>query len=735
MNHLSLQPQKFQQLAWIVWAVGFPAAAASSAETTPPPPLPRVEVEGQTATDTQLRRDFVAGKIVISRRSIAASGLGTVQQLLEREPSVTVGAHGRLGLLGLPGYTQVLVNGKPPDVGRSPLDTELMRVERVEIVKGSLAQFGPFGVAGTINIVTREPDRSVSTSLSLGATLGPALAEAQLNASQTQRTAGSAWTMQHMVSVRRAQEDGRQSVLSATGQGGALQPTDNAELQRSERRLSLTLSSTLGYRLSQRTRLTASPSVMVWRTPQSIQDTHQPAPGALAVPDSTTALDQRLSTWSLPLGWRHRTAQGHQVEVDLSSTRMWLQRQSTRQWVPQGVQTQDTSSRHAVDVLSAELTPAVGEDHELKLGLKLGHNSRHNRQEARVNDQPDPAWALFGSHTTLRGHFGSAFVQDEWRITERWAATAGMSTAWRQARHDEGAWASRSAYRVRSPSLHVAYKLDALGSQRVRLSLARSFRAPELDQWRLRPTLHALAPCSPSGCGTNSADRADTAGNPALRAEQALGVTAGFEHSWGRNSLVSVDLFSRRMRDVIGDVLSLESVPWATQPRWVIRPDNLGQALTQGLNLDARLSLRDVHARTPKAELRAGATLARSRLSTVPGPDNRLPEQSPWSAKLGGSYKLDTQPLELSLDAQWAPGMWVRTADTRRFYQGRRSNVRAQAAWTLGRDMTLNVAVDRLGATPAQRIDTYGPSAAPSTWVRSLTDTAPRLTLSVDMKV
>ncbi|WP_431260763.1 TonB-dependent receptor plug domain-containing protein [Roseateles chitinivorans] len=157
--------------------------------------LERVEVDGAAATDTQRRRDFVAGKIVISRRTIEDSGQTSVQDLLKREPSVTIGANGQLGLLGLPGYTQVLIDGKPPLPGRSPMETDLVHVERIEIVKGSLAEFGPFGIAGTINIVSRRVDRKPSAAVRLGGVLGPAVADANVAWSDTWRPPEASWTL------------------------------------------------------------------------------------------------------------------------------------------------------------------------------------------------------------------------------------------------------------------------------------------------------------------------------------------------------------------------------------------------------------------------------------------------------------------------------------------------------------------------------------------------------------
>ncbi|MBK9235215.1 MAG: TonB-dependent receptor plug domain-containing protein [Rhodoferax sp.] len=123
-------------------------------------------IVGTTPTDTQERREFIAGKIIIGRRRIEDSGASSVEELLRREPAVSVGSDGRIGLLGLPGYTQILVDGEPPVAGKS-LDMNLVRVEKIEIIKSNVAEYGPFGIAGTINVITRKAERKTSSSLRL----------------------------------------------------------------------------------------------------------------------------------------------------------------------------------------------------------------------------------------------------------------------------------------------------------------------------------------------------------------------------------------------------------------------------------------------------------------------------------------------------------------------------------------------------------------------------------------
>jgi outer membrane receptor for ferrienterochelin and colicins len=710
--------------------------------------LQRVELEGSAATDTQLRRDFVAGKIVISRRSIEESGVGTVLELLRREPAVTISNDGRLGLLGLPGYTQILVDGKPPAPGRSAMETELVHVDRIEIVKGSLAEYGPFGIAGTINIVSRRVDRKPTSSLRFGGALGSATRDVSLAWSETVKPSGSAWSISNRLSLRKRENDTHQRVQtrSALEQDGPLVLTDLSDEQGTEGLQTLTLSSSAAYKFSEHNSVTLSPSAMVWRTTVDAHENHQTPSGedlVQSIPEAQANSSARMSNVSLPVNWKHETSGGSRMEIEFSPSRTLISRQQNRREQASGESNTDlTTTRatarrdfHAVDALHFTISPKLGEDHAAKLGVKLGHLDISNKIDATINGEQDPTLALFGTRQSITGPRHSAYVQDEWTINKRWAATAGVTSEWRKLHIVEGQLDTASSYRVTSPSLHLAHKLDAAGDQRLRLSWARSFRAPEAEQLTQRPTINPLAPCSTSTCGANRIEYADTAGNSALQPERSTGWTLSYEHSFGKDSLVSLDGFRRQIKNVMGEVVDLESVSWASAPRYIIRPQNLGQAWTHGFTAEARAALSDLFANAPKLEVRAGATLAQSRLETLPGPDNHLADQSPWSAKLGGRYQFSSMPMELSIDANWTPGRWYRTALDRRLYQGRRQDISAQASWAVNPGMKIRLSANNLLARDSERGDVYGSGSQQDASVWTRKDVAPSLAVTVEMKL
>ena len=60
--------------------------------------------------------------------------------------------------------------------------------------------------------------------------------------------------------------------------------------------------------------------------------------------------------------------------------------------------------------------------------------------------------------------------------------------------------------------------------------------------------------------------------------------------------MISVSLFSRRIKDLIRRTTQLESVPWATTQRFVSRPRNLGTAISNGIEFDAKFQLSELMA-------------------------------------------------------------------------------------------------------------------------------------------
>ncbi|HET6942778.1 MAG TPA: TonB-dependent receptor [Sphingomicrobium sp.] len=133
----------------------------------------------------------------------------------------------------------------------------------------------------------------------------------------------------------------------------------------------------------------------------------------------------------------------------------------------------------------------------------------------------------------------------------------------------------------------AALKLDVTASDRINLAVARTNRRPRFDY--LSPALLEAE------LGDN-----DLLGNPALEPETAWGVDAGFEHRIGRTGVVGVNLFYRKVSNLVETVTVID--PETGDPlegsegegTFVLQPQNAGSGKTWGIEFDLSTSLEFV---------------------------------------------------------------------------------------------------------------------------------------------
>lgn len=128
-----------------------------------------------------------------------------------------------------------------------------------------------------------------------------------------------------------------------------------------------------------------------------------------------------------------------------------------------------------------------------------------------------------------------------------------------------------------NPSAHLRWKIT--DADQMRFSLARTVRRPSIDQ--LIPAYALEAP----------GDEDVTIGNPDLGFESAIGFDLGYERKMGSRGVMGVNLFSRRISDLIGLVNTGESVDTIGLdpedfPGNLYTYRNIGDADTYGIEFD-----------------------------------------------------------------------------------------------------------------------------------------------------
>jgi outer membrane receptor for ferrienterochelin and colicins len=234
------------------------------------------------------------------------------------------------------------------------------------------------------------------------------------------------------------------------------------------------------------------------------------------------------------------------------------------------------------------------------------------------------------------------------------------------------------------------WKWNAASRDQLRVRLARSYRSPNLGQLIGRPSVNRTDPAP----GVNSELTADGAGNPALKPEVAIGIDLAVERYLADGGVLSANVFHRRIDDLIRTVVALEDVSWSPgQPRYVARPQNIGKATTQGIELEAKFRLDQLIDDGPRTDIRANASVFRSRVDAVPGPNNRLAEQPTVTANLGADHRFRGLPLTLGGNVNHTSGYRTRLEADRVIVQSEKTVLDAYALWTFSPQLKLRLSL------------------------------------------
>jgi len=637
------------------------AAPASSGER-----LDRVEVTG-TRDVTKERRYSTAAKIVIGREEIEQFGDMTLADVMKRLPSVSVagrpGRGGQIRMRGMGnGYTQILIDGDRIPRGYSIDQLSPDMVERIEIYRAPTAETGARAIAGTINIILREPLRQSGNDVRVGAT--EERGRVQPNLSWTRNDVLGEHgtynlTLSAMRAIPRTDTDTETRYTDvATGLPSLAQSL--RQIQHDERE-SLHLSSRVQWDFGRGDQVSLQPFLSVSEGHTQIDGTLDQPYGYMPAPyaDSESRGESRSSLARLVAALKKRLGESTRIEVR-ANVGTFKSNSDTiiDETNASGATALDQRATTAIDdrswSLNAKLFHTLNEAHSLTGGLEAEGVNRQENALTLVDSVPSlPGFGGDIAASTLRL---AAFAQDEWTPSPAWAANAGLRWETIRTKSDaafDGPFggAIRNDSVVMTPLLHAVWRFDEQSRDQVRLSLTRSYRAPTLQNIIAVPTLSTLYPAP----GPNTASSPDRAGNPDLRPELATGIDFAFEHYLSKSGVVSISVFKRDIRDLIRNITSLETVPWAVAQRYVTRPQNIGDATTHGVEFDAKFQLDELMDNAPALTVRTNVSVYGSEVSDVPGPYNRSDQQPRATANLGGDYRFRGLPLTIGANFNWIP--------------------------------------------------------------------------------
>ena len=678
-----------------------PAAADVKTQQLAP-----VQITGSRPDDVQERRNSTAAKIVISRDEIDRFGDSTLGDVLKRLPGVTLqgrpGRGGAIAMRGLGnGYTQILLDGErvPPGFSLDSLTPD--QIERIEILRAPTAETGARAIAGTINIVTRGGYSKRVNDLRL--TTGYENGSVQPSLSWSRNLTAGAFIVNYSLSAFHYSRDNSSTTTTVDRRLSdgtvSLDQLDDGRVR--VRGGGVHATARIQWRPEGGTDSATLTPILVWNRFRFHRDgTLEQTVGAAPPPYDSSITDGRNSSTLMRLNgeWTHRLDDTGRIEGRAGLGQSRSPARSFRRETTSGMlsRTFDEASdtRDTSFTTTVKLVRTIVEEHSLVTGVELESNRRADDDSAAQTVGPTVTPLInMLSASSLRF---AAYAQDEWNLTPQWAAHAGLR--WEGIRTQGSAAAGQpdasNRSSVWSPLLHAVWKPDPKSRDQVRISLTRSYRSPTLTNLIARPYYNTRYPID----GPNTPTQPDRVGNPDLKPELATGIDVAIERYLPGSGLLSANLFRRNIGNYMRGETHLETVSYSPVPRYVLRTRNVGSAVTQGLELEAKFRASEVWSSAPKVDLRANASVFGSRVKGVPGPDNRLDQQPDYTANVGADYRFTAVPMTIGGNLNWTPGYATRLSAGQTASIGRKLVVDAYALWIFNPALQVRLTLSNLDA-------------------------------------
>jgi outer membrane receptor for ferrienterochelin and colicins len=656
--------------------------------------MQQVTVSGSRANDIDTRRMATASKLVFGREELDRNGDTSIGEVLKRLPGVTMGgAPGRGGggvrMRGLGnGYTQMLVNGERPPPGFSLESIPPDQVERIEIIRGAVAEHSTQAIAGTINIVLREGYQQKDMQVRIADNIEQGRHGANVSVTLPGKVGDMTWMLNAAVmqNQQHSDVDATDADLLADGTVQRNQLIHSVGTTHSK---GVHLSPRLSWKFGSGDTLNFQPFIVLNRS-DSVNDATVDQTVGIVPPEFVYQRTTAHSEGTMARGfgnWIHKMDGGAKLDVKVSGGINRSDSDNLRNNYDQAGKLErfytdiDTTRNHSFNT-GGKYSRPLGEGHNFAAGwdAEVGHLAQVH---VALGDN-DPLYDASGANLTADTRRVALFAQDEWDITSQWSSYLGLR--WEGIRTTSGNPGSevKNTSSVFSPVLHTVYRLPGHDKDQLRASLTQSYKAPSLND--------LIA--APSFSSDNRPTRPDRSGNPNLKPELAKGLDAAYEHYLGRSGILSASVFVRDIHDLMRRQTSLQ--PTALGPRWVSTPMNIGHARTSGLELEAKFQLVELIPNALDVDLRSNYSRYWSKVDGIPGPYNRLDQQARQTANFGVDYRLKGVPLTVGGNVNWTPLTLVQSSLSELDTTGMKRQLDLYGLWKFRQNTQLRISGNNL---------------------------------------
>ena len=666
--------------------VGTPAEPGVSAQ---PSVIQRVEIVARQGS-TELRRAASFAKQIYGREELDRYGDTNALDVMRRLPGVNVDSGGpRMRGLGS-GYTQILINGDPAPPGFNLDQLSPSQIERIEVIKAATAEQSSQAVAGSINVILKETSRRSLSSLRLGLASGKDRPLGNVNYSISE-SAGPfnmslpisvfEWNreIRNTVDRKMAGNDGQTAVseqlgkINSWGWGYNFAPRFNYKVS-DEQTIALATFFQKGY----------------WN---NRTDYTNRAVLGNPIFDDNAIQDGYWENRRGNLTWINRFSEDQRIEIKagVQQSRSAFDLRNLRLGATQ-LQTAGSNQDDAM-TQAGKYSQLLGSAHTLTAGWDLENRERLERRTTTNGAGMALLPSFEGQAFEAQMRRQAYYIQDEWEISPQWQLNLGLRNERIASESKNAALPVSNVSSVLSPLAHVTYKFDPKRRDMVRASLTRSYKAAGLNALLARPVVNSAYANTNQ---TNTYLAPDRIGNPTLSPELATGLDIAYENYLNNDGIFSVGVFHRNLTNVVRNLTELRSVPWAAAPRWITQPQNFSDAVTSGLEFELRGRASDLMPQlmgNAKAlNIRSSLSFYRSSIAALPGPNNRLDGQQPWSANLGFDQRISGLPLSVGGNLSITPGYDTRQTTEQYFKRSSTKGIDLFAMMPLSPSMSIRAA-------------------------------------------
>ncbi|YAF95552.1 MAG: TonB-dependent receptor plug domain-containing protein [Nodularia sp. CChRGM 3473] len=671
-------------------------------------------VTGESDNPIQQRLEAPNQVIIIDRQEIERFNDATAGDVLRRLPGVVITGpfdeNRDVRLRGFTqGFTQILIDGQRLPDSNNNRQVEVNRIpisaiERIEIIRTPTAGQNSQGVAGTINIVLKQPNRPLGVLDAGVSFLEDRQILGNLNLLYGQRQGDFSYQISGGFQTRGSEKFKDRQTTNASGVTTEIDIEDD-------------IKNFVDYSFAPRFRWQLSPKDVVRIEPllflsnttrdveRNISSTNFFNNGRLQrIRERENEIQEsfRDLTWRMSGVWQHEFNPNAQMNLGLLFQRLeYTQNKTeTNTITDQNFDNNPANTPRPIGSPNITTSNEIRNTNEQEWLATLGFNfllGKNHRLSAGFEGSFRDRDAGFADRVDVKANYELSeqqfnfYLQDEITLSPNHLFTAGLrlENIISNATSSDGVSISNSNTQL-NPSLSYRYRVTP--NTNFRLGVARTIS---------RPAFNNLIPFVNRRNG--NINQPDELGNPELQSETAWGIDAGVEHTFRNNTgVIGINGFIRFIDNLIETQITQDP----NTNRFLQQPSNIGYGEAYGVELDVKSRMAFIG--LPNLTLSSNFSLLGSQIQdSLTGESRPFNEQPNYVLNLGFDYAIPEWKMTFGVNYNFVPQIEFQQLagqDTRNRIIRSLSSLNAFVAFQLQENLNLRFYGRNIGGINNDRI-------------------------------